>query len=171
MKEENSRSSGRVRGKAEYTGNYVNALSYAIQRNCHTLIEMFLHEHLDHTGRLEEHRTFMHLVAEFADTKSLRLLAQNGLRRRNTNIKNSAGLTPVQVALQRQDVGEDWNTAFFAFLKNIDQDVEPKSGVSEGGEIPRLNLEEPERVQDVEEDWGESDNSETEFVDALEFQI
>lgn len=148
-----------------------NALSYAVQRNCHALIEILLHEHVDHTGRVEEHRTFMHLVAEFADTRSLELLAQGDLQRRNTNVKNIVGLTPTQVALKRQDTDDKWKIAFFTFLKNIDQEIAPVSSVSE---TSRLALDGSERLQEVKADWAESDDendAEAEFVDALESQV
>ena len=100
-----------------------NALSYAVRRNCHALVGLLLHKHQDHTKQLDDYGTFMHLVAEFADMKTLRLLTQDRLKRRDINVKNRAGLTPIQIALRRSNVDYEWRDTFFNFLWNIDENV------------------------------------------------
>lgn len=101
-----------------------NILSKAVGKNYHALIDLVLQEHTDHTEHLDEHGTFMHFAAEIANTDTLYLLAQGRLKRRDINVKNKAGLTPTQLALQRGSVDTNWRDAFFAFLRTIDKDIQ-----------------------------------------------
>ena len=98
-----------------------NALSWAARGNRHATIELLLRRGQDHLGSLESYKTFIHLVAETADTKALHILASGKLKRRDINIKNKAGLTPTQIGLQRRDVDAEWKVAFMDFLRTIDQ--------------------------------------------------
>ena len=145
-------------------------LSNATRTNCHDLTELLLQKyHLDHTRRLDEYGTFMHIAAEFADARTLRLLAQGRLERRNTNAKNSAGLRPDQIALQRRDVDAEWRDAFSTFLRGIDKDIEPAVSIV-GASVHSLRQEMVPEAGEMEGDnASESDDSTAEFVDALEF--
>ena len=97
-----------------------SALSRATQRNDHDLINLFLREHHDHTENMSTYGTFLHMVAQFADTETLRLLAHGNLRRRCTTLKDKAGLTPVELAFRRHDIDAKWRTAFADFIESID---------------------------------------------------
>lgn len=105
-------------GVYNISGN--NALSRATQRNNHALIRLLLNEKQDHTKSLKNYGTFLHLAAEFANTETLRLLTQGALQHRPINIKNRAGLTPIQLAIRRCDVDDEWRAAFFKFLGSVD---------------------------------------------------
>ena len=100
-----------------------NILSNAVKRNYHALIDLLLQERTDHTEHLDEEGTFVHLAAEIADTETLHLLARGYLKRRDINVKNKAGLTPIQLALQRGNINDNWQKAFWTFLRNIDEDI------------------------------------------------
>ena len=108
-----------------------NILSKAVGRNYHALISLLLQERTDHTESLDEYGTFMHLVAEVADTETLYLLAQGRLKYRDINMKNKAGLTPIQLALQRDSIDANWQGAFFAFLRTIDKGIQRGLDVAE----------------------------------------
>ena len=79
--------------------------------------------------------TFLHLVAESADTKTLKLFLGGSLKRRATNVKNKHSLTPLQVGLARKDVDAEWKAAFLDFLRAIDKDL-PEVERSKGSENP-----------------------------------
>lgn len=117
-----------------------NALCYSIRRNCHSIIDLLLCEHQDHTQNIHQIGTLTHLAANFADTESLQLLTRGNLQRRDINIKNKEGLTPVQVALRRKNIDVEWRHAFFDFLRSIDKD-QPLPGVTEEARgSPRVSL-------------------------------
>lgn len=82
------------------------------KRNSHSVLRLLLEKGSDHTGTVDPYGTLIHLIAEFADLEALQLLQQGDLVLRDTNTKNSNGQTPYQVALYRQDVGEQWMLGF-----------------------------------------------------------
>ena len=137
-----------------------NVLSNAVRKNCHALIGLLLQKHQDHTKHLDDCGTFMHLAAEFADAETLHILTQGRLRRRNINVRNRASLTPIQVALQRNNVDAEWRDTFLAFLKTIDEDI-------------NFEMEIVGLVGDCgsTDDASESDDSDRGFADALEQQV
>ena len=109
-----------------------NLFTDAIVLNLHAMISMLLEHHADHTGNMEQYGTLVHLSATYGDVQTLQLLAQGGLRRRNINAKNKAGLTPVQIAIQRENVDAEWRHAFFDFLRSIDEDLaQPEESIEE----------------------------------------
>lgn len=150
-----------------------NPLYAAAQRNAHSMVSLLLQEKQDHTETLEDNGTFMHLAAEFADTETLRLLSQGHLQHRDINVKNRAGITPIQLALQRKDVSPGWLKTFCDFLRSIDQDQPPLSDDT--------SLEVPERVQEIiplgedsdtrSTSSSEEDQSDVIYEDAVESQI
>ena len=109
-----------------------NVLCLSTKRNHHLQLKVLLQKHEDHIGRLEGYGTFMHLVAERADNKTLQLLAHGHLKRRNTNVKNKSGLTPYQLATQRNDVDAEWRNAFLEFFRSIDEDLAPEPEMTSG---------------------------------------
>lgn len=142
-------------------GSGANPLCQATQRNHHSLIRLFLQERQDHTQELTFYTSFMHLAAEFADTKSLQLLAQGGLKRRDICMKNKQGLTPDQFSRRRKNVDSEWREAFSQFLESIDKDVLPAGHPGDANRSRRGT--------------GSTSNSEVEesdeeFQDAVEFQ-
>ena len=70
--------------------------------------------------------TLTHLAAQFADAETLRLLSKGKLQQRDINVKNNAGLSPLNIGLQRDDIDPEWREAFVDFLKSIDQ-TQPRS--------------------------------------------
>ena len=103
-----------------------NEVAVAVRQNCHTILEMLLNRHQDHTQLTEPWGSLMHIAAEHADSETLQLLERGGLGLRDINVKNSYGLTPFQVALDRRDVDVEWRTAFEDFIRSIDKHKQPK---------------------------------------------
>ena len=136
-----------------------NALCWATISNCHSTIELLLDRGEDHTTSIERCGTFMHLVAECADLETLRLLA-GSLKCRDINNKNRLGLSPLQIALQREDVDAEWRDAFADFLKAIDQQ-------RPFGDHFFVRKENIEQCLDYESD---AEDSGVEFEDAVEVQ-
>ena len=100
-----------------------NALCWAVRCNRHSTVKLLLCNGQDHLPHLEMNTTFVHLVVESADVKTLRILAGGNLKRRDINVKNKAGLTPAQVGLHRENVDVEWKAAaLMEFLRSIDQD-------------------------------------------------
>lgn len=96
-----------------------SALSRATRENNHDLIRLFLQGKQDHTRHLTRYGTFLHMVAQFANTETLKLLTHANLQRRPINLTNDAGLTPVEVSHQRRNVGDEWQSTFFDFLESV----------------------------------------------------
>ena len=145
-----------------------NILSNAVKRNYHALIELLLQEHTDHTEHLDEHSTLVHLVAEVADSKTLHLLARGNLKRRDINVKNTAGLTPIQLALQRDNINDNWQKAFFTFLRTIDEDIRPDSNVVERSQEPCLESPEAGGTHSEMSEVSECDDIDEESIETLE---
>lgn len=106
-------------GNKYVSGN--NILYLAARKNSHPMIKLVLGLGLDHTRRIAPEGTFMHVVAQFADTRTVQLLSQASLQLRDINSKDKKGFTPVQLAIQRRDVNSGWRDAFFGFLKSVDE--------------------------------------------------
>ena len=148
-----------------------NALCQATRRNCHAQMSVLLQEYRqDHTKHLVQFGTFMHLVAAFADTGSLRLLTGR-LKRRDINAKNGAGLTPVQVALQRRNVDLEWKDAFFTFLRTIDEDINTEPDAPQASNPPQHSSVVPDTDLRQRIVVAGREDSDEEFVEALEFQV
>ena len=145
---------------SDFGGN--NALSRAVQRNQYGLIDLLLRNRLDNTAKLDSYGTFMHLAAGYGDVKSLQLLSRGQLKRRDINVKNDAGLTPSQVAMQRKDVDGEWWSVFMSFLRSIDED----QPTTEGSQILPSSLD----TLDIR-DGSEAMESDGEFEEAFEFQL
>lgn len=143
-----------------------NALSAATLRNNHALIRLFLQERQDHTQSMKNYGSFLHLISEFADTVTLRLLAQGGLTRRSINVTNKAGLTPIELARQRRHVNREWWTAFFEFLHSVEDSPTPADPSSFNIFQAASRSNSDTRVDDD----GESKGTDEEFKDAVEFQ-
>lgn len=143
-----------------------NILSRAVQGRRHSLISLLLRERQDHTQNMHEYGTFMHLAAQCADTQSLRLLARGSLKRRDVNVKNKAGLSPVQVALQRKYVDVEWRDAFFDFLRSIDKDQPYVASSQTASGNPQDYVFQGEGIDT--RDSSESDGSDDDFEDAVE---
>ena len=143
-----------------------NSLSFAVRLNVHPILELiFSKGEYDHTGRIDQHGTLMHLAAECADARSLQLLTKGRLSRRDINVKNKKGLSPCQLALQRQAVDAEWREAWSDFMRSIDKDfpfMEPSHLHSKGVSTFRQNL-------DAMTNDG-NDTSDDEFEDAVETQ-
>ena len=145
-----------------------NAFIEAVRNNLHTTIGLLLRYGPDFTGLIES-KGFVHLAAEFADARSLQILAHGNLKRRDINQKDRSGLTPIQIGLRRTDTGTEWKEAFVDFLKSIDKD-EPH-GDFQG---PALSREmRASRVAGIQLGKRRSDedgsSSDGEFMDAVEF--
>ena len=123
-----------------------NALSYAVQRNRHSVIRKLIQRGADHTIQLDEHGTFLHLAATYADLDTVRILIDAKLATRDINQTRKDGLTALDVAKRRARVGHQWREAFRAFLISVT-------------EI---------RVFGPEEAWGDSDDDV--FEEAVEHQ-
>lgn len=143
-----------------------NGLSWATKRNMYSAVKLILEKNEDHTGQIDPNGTLMHLAAEYADSRTLHLLAHGGLARRDINSKNKKGLTPFQVGLQRQNVDAEWREAFADFLKSVDEDYphsEPPQPFSNN--IRRSQAPSASAVsRDI-------NDSEEEFEDAVETQV
>lgn len=136
-----------------------NALSFAAQYNFHSTIGLLLNKGADHVSKINRFCTFMHLVAEHADTQTLRLLARGSLKRRDINVKNQDKLIPMQLSWQREGLDAEWKEAFMEFLISIDQDY--------------WHHEEPQEVESEGEGAGsraDNHDSDGDFEDALQFQ-
>ena len=144
-----------------------SALSRATQRNHHDLVALFMREKHDHTWNLPNYGTFMHLAAGFADSKTLKLLAQGRLSRRDINFKDDAGLTPIQVAMQRKNVDAKWWESLISFLKSIDEDQQPSEDLDSS-----LGSEEATEssMHTSADRGGEISGSDEGFEEAVEFQ-
>ena len=145
-----------------------NILSNAVNRNYHALIDLLLQERTDHTEYLDEHGTFIHLVAEIANAETLHLLARGYLKRRNISAKNKAGLTPIQLALQRGNIDENWQKAFFTFLRTIDEDIRLGLDIAERSHECYLEALESGESQSETSDMSEHDDIDEEGVETLE---
>lgn len=110
----------------------------------------------------------MHLVAEFADLQTLRFLAKCGLKHRNINRTNKAGLASINIALQRSDIDSEWNQAFIDFLKSID---ETQLHEGKGRDAEGQGAEGSEALPELMESGDEHPSSEDEFKDAAEYQV
>ena len=143
-----------------------NALSKAIQQNNHALVRLFLQKGKDHTQPLKNYGTLIHMVAELADTETLLLLTQGGLQRRAINITNKVGLTAIELANRRSDVDAEWRLQFFNFLVSIDND--PLQRGPDSSEAPQATSESSENMRALDDN--QSERSNLEFEDALEFQ-
>ena len=75
----------------------------------------------------------MHLTAENADLKTLRLLERASLELRDVNVKHKEGLTPFQVASKREDVDAGWRKAFADFLSSVDKDRPQRRSIESRG--------------------------------------
>ena len=138
-----------------------NALSRAVCRNQHGLVDLYIRGGQGHSSKMDQYGTFMHLAASYADVKTLQLLAQGGLERRDINVKNYSGLTPVQVAMQRKNVDDEWWASVMSFLRSIDEDQPPV----EPSEIPPTSSRAAHR-----DSASEATDSEAEYDEAFEFQ-
>ena len=144
-----------------------NILSNAVKRNYHALIKLLLQERTDHTEHLDEHDTFVHLVAEVANEETIHLLARGNLKRRDINAKNKAGLTPIQLALQRDNINDSWQKAFFTFLRTIDKDIRTDPNVAQRSHESCLEAPESGESQCEISDVSEREDLDEEVVEAL----
>ena len=103
-----------------------NALSIATQLNRHAIMGALLEHGADHMGTLLDSRTFMHLVAQQANTASLQILLNHRLEARYINVKDKDGLTPLEVGFKREDVDTEWRDLFMQFLRSIDKNIPPQ---------------------------------------------
>ena len=126
-------------GLLDLYGN--NALCWATRQNCHHVLPFLLRKQQDHTGTLDQWGTFMHLAAQFADADTLRMLAQGRLKPRDINVKNKAGLSPLNLGLQREEVDPEWREAFVDFLKSIDQEQPRSRKASKWDNVPEESFE------------------------------
>ena len=153
-----------------YDSSGNNALSRATLRNQHEMVEFLLQEHFDHTINLLHYGKFVHLAAQHGDTETIRLLAQGNLKPRDINVKNKAGLTPVQLAMQRKNVDHKWREYFWDFLRSIDEDQPHSSGAhppSRTSGVRVNDLTDPASTG-IDNDLIDSD---TEYEEAREFQM
>ena len=100
-------------------------LSVATRYNQHTVVGFLLNVDANQEGPLVDCGTFAHIVAEYADTETLRLLVEHPISPRDINVKNQKGLTPVQAGLRR-DTDIEWRSHFMEFLKAVDKDTAPR---------------------------------------------
>ena len=164
--------------------NGSNALSIAVQKHRHSTLRILLQHGADHKGPIEDFDTFTHLVAHCADIESLRLLVVYPLKARDINIKNSQGLTPVQVGLNRDNADAEWRDLFTQFLKSMDKDAprSPRRSMT-GTAIVDRQKEEAVAQDSAGQAWdstvleapadqpgagSELDESDAEFEDAVE---
>lgn len=143
-----------------------NALSYGVRKNRHSSLELLLEKGQDHTIMNEEYGTLMHMAAEFADQRTLRLLELSGLQPRDIDAKNKKGISPIQIALRRQDAaGLEWRIAFSDFLRALDEDQ------PDDLRYRRLsNQSNNSAVGSNSSDHGGVEDSNDEFEDAVESQ-
>ena len=145
-----------------------NTLSWATRKNCHQSLKLLLQRGVDHSTNLDQYGTFMHLAAKRADAETLRLLAQGELQQRDINVKNKAGLSPLNLGLQREDVDAEWREAFVDFLKSIDKE-QPRP---EENENQSTDLRNDPMPGDGGGYVGDShDSSDEQFEDAVEVQV
>ena len=99
-----------------------NALSVAVLLNAHIVIPLLLVRGADHHGAIKQHGSFLHLVAEAADTETLKLLAApfSSLAPRDIYTKRDDGRTALEVAKMREDVTLEWQNAFYSCLRAVD---------------------------------------------------
>ena len=128
--------------------NGYNALCYAIRNNNTGLVSALLRRGADHTGNLEEHGPFLHLVAMHSGLRILRLLTKAHLARRNINERRKDGLTAFEVACNRSDVDSNWREAFWKFLMSVNINTEA--------------------IREIEDPMDLDTSEDEEFVDALE---
>lgn len=145
-----------------------NALFYAILGNNHSIIDFLLFIHQDHTAVLEDFGSIMHVAAEFADSKTLSLLANGNLKHRNINIKNKYNLTPTLVAMQHEDVDTEWKDAFESLLDSIDENKSPEARPPVCSQPDTSNSTSNFRA--CEDNRGDSSDDD-EFLDAVERQV
>lgn len=96
-----------------------NALSYAVERNSHSILELLLQRGADHSGEIQEYGSFLHLVADYADLESLRLLTNARLATRDIYHKRPDGLTALDVARKRSGRDLQLFNAFMKFVGSV----------------------------------------------------
>lgn len=79
--------------RSTYNNTGHNTLSIAACKNRHPVLRMLLRFGIDHTESLTDHGSFMHLVAQRADTETIRVLIGGRLKVRDINIKDKQGYT------------------------------------------------------------------------------
>ena len=99
-----------------------NSLCDAVIRNFHTVLEYLLQRGADHSGILLGKGSFLHLSAEYADTETLRLLANADLKPRDILFRRSKDhRTALDVAKERSDTDPEWIQAFQLLIQSVDQ--------------------------------------------------
>ena len=99
-----------------------NSLCEAVIRNFHIVLKYLLQRGADHSGILLDKGSLLHLSAEYADTETLRLLANAYLKPRDILHKRSKDhRTALDVAKDRSDTDPGWIEAFQLFMQSVDQ--------------------------------------------------
>ena len=96
-----------------------NALCFAVQLGRHRVIRKLIECGADHTSKLAEAGSFLHLAASYADLETLRILEKARLATRDIHQKRRDGLTATEIARRRKGVGRPWREAFRAFLISV----------------------------------------------------
>ena len=149
----------------DHTGN--SALTYVIMLNSHGLIHLFLKNGYDHMDIIKNYGTMLHLAAEFGDSRTIQLFACHNLRKRNVSVENSNGFTPNQLVLQRNDVDTNWREAFWTLQKRLDEN---QPFILEHFSAGTLTMSHNNSYE-VESLESEEEESEGEFMDALDYQL
>ena len=100
----------------------MSGLCDSVLHNNHQITTQLLRHGADHISKIRDYGSFLHLTAEHADVETLQILTSARLMTRDIQGKRRKdGLTALNVAKARSDVGPDWIDAFQAFLKSVDQ--------------------------------------------------
>ena len=75
----------------------------------HRLLGHFLTLGADYSIHDSEHRSLLHIAADYGDINSLNLLRRAKLKLLCTNSRNSAGNTPMDIAIWRTDENAAWS--------------------------------------------------------------
>ena len=126
-----------------------NALCYAVLRNCHQILTQLLERGADHTSEITAYRWFLHVVAEFADVETLRLLTKAHLAPRDIQRRRRKdGLTALDVAKARPNVSPEWVEAFQDFLQSVNQERQTPTQPSPAISQPHP-IDSPDNTKDI----------------------
>ena len=108
-----------------------NGLSLALEHHRHRILQLLLAKEADYRQTIHVDETLLHYAAKHADIKSLQILCAFDLsgidvRAITTGFEDYAdnqkikGRAALDIAMQREDIGQEWLELFERLVKNIE---------------------------------------------------
>lgn len=92
---------------------------YSISQRSYTILDLLLGHGIDCTTSDYKLQTILQIAAKYGDIINLRILKSYSLRRLDIDQKTTDGLTAINIAEARTDVGRAWIVALGELLESI----------------------------------------------------